>query len=70
MIIARARFDGKVFIPDEPIDLTPNEEVTLEVHSLPPEEGVGGQGHAAFGFTHCRVPVERNERGRHKSCVR
>lgn len=30
-------FDGKVIVPDEPLDLAPNQAVTVEIH--PVEEG-------------------------------
>jgi hypothetical protein len=34
MTVLRAHFDGKVFVPDEPVDLRPG-SVTLQVIELP-----------------------------------
>ena len=34
----KARFDGKVFIPDEPVDLPKDQKVELEIQRAPTEE--------------------------------
>jgi hypothetical protein len=34
----KAHFDGKVFVPDEPVDVPAGESVTLEVHQVPPAQ--------------------------------
>jgi len=31
----RAHFDGRVFVPDEPVNLAPAQKVELTVHELP-----------------------------------
>ena len=34
MIALKAHFDGKVFVPDEPLDLAPNQQVRLQVETI------------------------------------
>ena len=34
----KAHFDGKVFVPDEPLDLPKDQKVLLEVKAAPTEE--------------------------------
>ena len=43
MATVRARFDGRVFVPDEPVDLPAGSEVEIPVPSPPPKppEAVG-----------------------------
>jgi hypothetical protein len=50
MIALNARFDGRVLIPDEPLALTPNQKVRIElepIESAPAE--TGGKPKRVFG---------------------
>ncbi len=38
MTAIKAHFDGKVLIPDEPLDLEPNQRVTIPVQTIPAAE--------------------------------
>jgi hypothetical protein len=37
----KAHFDGKVFVPDEPVDVPAGESVTLEIRQEAPQEQRG-----------------------------
>jgi len=41
MIAIKAHFDGKVFVPDEPIHLPPNQQVNITIEQIEPIESVG-----------------------------
>lgn len=34
MVAIKGHFDGKVFVPDEPVDLTPNQRVVIHVEPV------------------------------------
>ncbi len=36
MILLRAHYDGKVLVPDEPLELKPNQQVRISVEPLEP----------------------------------
>lgn len=51
-ISIRAHFDGKAFIPDEPVNLPVNKPLTLSVDTgLAPEQSITGEELARSGFT-------------------
>jgi hypothetical protein len=41
MIAVKAHFDGKVIVPDEPLDLAPNQAVEITVRLVDPAPGTG-----------------------------
>jgi hypothetical protein len=41
MIALKAHFDGKVFVPDEPLDLAPNQVVRITVEPVEPSPRTG-----------------------------
>jgi hypothetical protein len=43
----KARYDGKVLVPDEPLDLAKDQEVLIEVQALAPQEKHGTAGEFA-----------------------
>ena len=55
MIAVKARFDGKVLVPDGPLPLAPNQEVRITVEPIAPEPAaridLGKQPGAMTGFT-------------------
>ena len=40
MIVLRAHYDGKVLVPDEPLDLPVNQSVRIEVEPIEPSNTV------------------------------
>jgi hypothetical protein len=38
MVAFKAHFDGKVFVPDEPVNLEPNQRVTVQPETTKQEE--------------------------------
>jgi hypothetical protein len=45
MIAIHARFDGKVLVPDQPLDLPPNQRVVVRIEPVMDESG---QNHSAL----------------------
>jgi hypothetical protein len=43
MVAIKAHFDGKAFIPDEPVDLPRDQAVVLHVHTASASAGETGQ---------------------------
>jgi hypothetical protein len=41
MVTFNAHFDGKVIVPDEPVDLRPNEALIVQVRSVEEEKSQG-----------------------------
>lgn len=46
MVAVKGHFDGKVFVPDEPVDLPRNQAVILHVEVAPAQAGNGRAGDA------------------------
>ena len=44
MVAFKAHFDGKVIVPDEPVDLTPNQRLIVHVETVEPEKPRGMTG--------------------------
>jgi hypothetical protein len=42
MVTFHTHFDGKVIVPDEPLDLPPNQALIVQVRSMEEEKGEGG----------------------------
>ena len=62
----RAHFDGRVIVPDEPLDLAPNQTVLLEITTVSPPEGREHQSAlewlAANAVDSDELPVDMAER--------
>ena len=61
MTTIRAHFDGKVFVPDEPVDLPVGEAVEVSVHQAPPTPETESLGDAILRFAKEQPTIDRGD---------